>query len=246
MDNWYSSNPLFRTLLSHSTFALGTIRPNRREYPKELVKESKKFSYGQSSFRQNEHLVAYSFFDRKAVFFLSSFHAPNQDSTIERRDNSGESKSISVPSAVKDYNSYRSGVDTIDQRLSYYSLPRKSRQWWPRLAWWLIDVAIANAHRLYQIQIDPKCTVLDFWLKLMHELGEDSDSTSFTTTSKRHNTLQHSPLGHWPSESAKRGRCQRCFHVRGTRRDVSIKCELCDVYLCMDPCFKEHHSSMHQ
>jgi hypothetical protein len=47
MDNWYTSIPLFRTLLSHSTFALGTIRSNRKEYPKDLVKTATKKHKGQ-------------------------------------------------------------------------------------------------------------------------------------------------------------------------------------------------------
>jgi len=74
MNNFYSSLPLFRVLLSHSTYALGTIRSNRKEFPKDLVQETENVERGQSSHRQIGDLMAYSFYDRKPVYLLSSFH----------------------------------------------------------------------------------------------------------------------------------------------------------------------------
>jgi hypothetical protein len=160
MNNHFSSIPLFNKLLSHSTFGLGTFQPNRKGFPSEMVSEIKNFNRGDHSFRQNGHLVTYSFMDRQPVYFLSSFHSPNQHDSISRVDKGGTRLTFTVPSAVKDYNLYRGGVDVLDQLHSYYSILRKSRRWWPRLAWWLIDAAISNAHRLYQVRVDPKCSQL--------------------------------------------------------------------------------------
>ena len=114
MNNFYSSLPLFRLLLSHSTYALGTIRSNRKEFPKDLVQETENVAHGQSSHRQNGGLVSYSFHDRKPVYLLSLFHPPPKKSTIDCRDSSGKVKSRFVPAAVKDYNSCRGGVDNVD------------------------------------------------------------------------------------------------------------------------------------
>jgi len=118
-DNWYTSPALFQTFLRNSTFALGTTLANRKGFPRSLVPEVANFARFQWSFRQNDKLVAYAFFDRKPVYLLSTVHPPTQTSTIDRRDKTGESHAHTVPTAVKDYTSLRGGVDTIDQLQSY-------------------------------------------------------------------------------------------------------------------------------
>ena len=112
MNNYFSSILLFQTLLSHSTYALGTFQPNRKGFPSEMISEIKDFSRGEYSFRLKEHLVTYSFLDRQPVYFLSSFHSPNHMDSISRVDKGGQQLTFTVPSAIKDYNSYRGGVLT--------------------------------------------------------------------------------------------------------------------------------------
>ena len=240
MNNFYSSFPLFRILLSHSTYALGTIRSNRKEFPKDLVGETENFERGQSSHRQIGGLVAYSFYDRKPVYLISSFHPPSQKSTIDRRDPSGQVMSISVPTAVKDYNSYRGGVDNVDQRMAYYSIPRKSRRWWPRLAWWLIDAAISNAHRLYQMQINPTCNGLDFRMKLMHELAGDICSDRSEEHNKRQCMHSTSTDTHRLSQSDNLHDCSICSRQPMRRKRTHFMCSPCHVYLCCPPCYDTH------
>jgi hypothetical protein len=41
------------------------------------------------------------------------------------------------------------GVDVFSQRESYSRIGRRAKRWWPRLAWFLIDMAINNAYILY-------------------------------------------------------------------------------------------------
>ena len=118
------------------------------------------------------------FVDRNPVYFLSTFYYPSQLDTLERRGKNGQKLVFEVPQAVTIYNSTRCGVDTLDQFQSYYSIGRKNRRWWPRLAWWLFDMCIINAHRLYEIKNKEKISSRDFRTKLMHELAGDSDSSS--------------------------------------------------------------------
>jgi hypothetical protein len=47
------------------------------------------------------------------------------------------------------YSTWMRGVDLFSQRESYSRIGRKSRRSWPRLAWFLIDLAINNAYILY-------------------------------------------------------------------------------------------------
>ena len=135
MNNLFCSPTLSQTLLDNSTFILGTIRPNRIGFPASLVSEASRMSRGQWSFRQNGKLVAYLFVDRHPVYFLSTFYYPSQIDTLDRHGKRGEQLHFQVPLAVTAYNSTRCGVDTMDQLQSYYSIGRKNRRWWPRLAW---------------------------------------------------------------------------------------------------------------
>ena len=243
MNNFYSSLPLFRLLLSHSTYALGTIRSNRKEFPKDLVQETENFAHGQSSPRQIGGLVAYSFHDRKPVYLLSSFHPPSKKSTIDRRDSFGTVKSISVPAAVKDYNSYRGGVDNVDQRMAYYSITRKSRRWWPRLARWLIDAAISNAHRLFQMKINPKCHGLDFRMKLMHELAGDIEIPSPIRKHTKTATDMSSSQRHYLAASDKKHDCSICSRPFPHRTQTKYICTVCNVPVCFLECYDKHREA---
>ena len=190
--------------------------------------------------------MAYTFHDRKPVYLLSSFHPPSKKSTIDRRDSFGTVKSISVPAAVKGYNSYRGGVDNVDQRLSYYSVAGKSRQWWPRLAWWLINAAIANAHRLFQLRVDPTCSVLQFRMKLMHELAGDIDSPP---PIRKHVAHPADPLPsprHLLIHSDTRHDCSICSHRSTGRHETHYLCSPCQAYVCVTPCYDPLREASHQ
>src|SRR5690242_10853578 len=80
------------------------------------------------------YLVAFLFVDRNPVYFLSTFYYPSQLDTLERRGKNGQKLEFEVLEAVTAYNSTRCGVDTLDQLQSYYSIGRKNRRWWSRLA----------------------------------------------------------------------------------------------------------------
>jgi len=240
MDNWYTSIPLFNILRAHGTRALGTIRSNRVGFPQDMVEESKHLSSGQSLFRQSGQLVAYSFFDRKPVHFLSTFHPPNDKSQIKRRNDDGTERSVTVPTAVKDYSRHRSGVDTLDQLTSYYSITRRSVRWWPRLCWWLVDVAIHNAHKLFQRVVEPSCTTLKFRTALMHELAEEKNSHSPQKQTKRQQTFSSTHPSHALVHSTRRRECRVCSHHRSHRKETNFMCAPCEVYVCATPCYDIH------
>jgi len=47
------------------------------------------------------------------------------------------------------YTKRMGGVDRADQHIGAYSATRRSRRWWLRILYYLLDVAIVNAHILY-------------------------------------------------------------------------------------------------
>jgi len=243
MNNFFCSPSLCQTLLRNSTFVLGTIQSNRRGFPSSLVEESSNLSRGQWSFRQNEKMVAYVFVDRKPVYFLSTYYYPSQLDTLERHGKKGQKLLFEVPKAVTAYNSFRSGVDIMDQLQSYYSIGRKNRRWWPRLAWWLIDMCILNAHRLNEIKKNEKMSVREFREDLMHELAGDIFCKSKHQHIIRKEVRSQYSFNHHLVITEDKRDCSICSSRPDQRKTTKFQCKICNVFLCPDTCYDIHINS---
>jgi hypothetical protein len=115
---------------------------NRKEMPKQTF--SVKLKKGEKISRQRDHLLATKWKDTRDVFSLTSAH---EDETVEAPSSRGTHKI--KPTAVLDYNKYKTGVDRSDQMLSYYSFERKMIKWWKKFFFHPFDLAIVNAHILH-------------------------------------------------------------------------------------------------
>lgn len=76
LDNWYSSPKIFDYLKANDTNAIGTVRSNRKNMPKEL--EKLKLRKGQTAIRSSRGILALKWSDRKDVYLLSTKHANEQ------------------------------------------------------------------------------------------------------------------------------------------------------------------------
>ena len=81
-DNYFTSVNLLSTLLNNGTYACGTIRTNRKQYPAEISEETKKRSRGESVFRQCGKLVATAWKDNKVVNIASTLVDPVEHMTV--------------------------------------------------------------------------------------------------------------------------------------------------------------------
>ena len=54
------------------------------------------------------------------------------------------------PMVVDRYNQGMGGVDKADHYAVFYSIKRKSKKWWRKLMFWLLEVAIVNSYILYK------------------------------------------------------------------------------------------------
>lgn len=70
-------------------------------------------------------------------------------------------KNVKSPLAVKDYNTFMGGVDLADRYRMLYDVNRKSKKWWHRLFFALLDICFVNAYVIYT-QIFDKLPLLDF------------------------------------------------------------------------------------
>ena len=69
--------------------------------------------------------------------------------SLSKDTNQGE---VIKPLMVQSYNMNMGGVDRFDQRLSYYSLSRKSKKWWKKVFFRLSEMALINSMILFHIK----------------------------------------------------------------------------------------------
>lgn len=158
-------------------------------------------------------------------------------------------------------------MDHADQLRALYCVNRKSRKWWHRLFFGMIDIAFVNAYSVY-CQIFEKVSVKEFrrsvavGLMTMSKevVGKRSGSSgSFNvnaaSTSNSRNQRGASSysvpkdirLGnrgcHWLAFTKRRGRCESCSLKNIQSRPYST-CSTCKVYLCSNEkknCFADYH-----
>ena len=73
---------LLSTPLEKGTYACGTIRTNREQYPAEISEEVKKYYHGESAFCQCGNLVATAWKDNKVVNIVSKLADPQEHTTV--------------------------------------------------------------------------------------------------------------------------------------------------------------------
>ncbi|GFV21212.1 piggyBac transposable element-derived protein 4 [Trichonephila clavipes] len=98
MDNYYNSPELGEMLLKYKTDFFGTLRPNRKDLPKELKTE--KLKKGDLLAYQRGKMMTMRWRDKKYVHFISSIHNP-EIVTVPNKLKNGE---IEKPKIVLDYN----------------------------------------------------------------------------------------------------------------------------------------------
>jgi len=81
-DNFYTSPKLAKDLLVDGTYLTGTVRTNRKGFPKDLVGE--KLDKNVSVFLHCDGITAVHWKDKRDVFCLSSLHG-NERETVKRQ-----------------------------------------------------------------------------------------------------------------------------------------------------------------
>ena len=153
----------------------------------------------------------------------------------------GATYQLGCPQAISDYFHHARAVDVINQ-LHYSYLPgRKSRKCWTRLVWWLIDICILNAFRLWQVQ-HPDELHLDFRMQLAHELMECLPAARRPRrTAQGHSN--HGALAHTHFSVLTHGAadCVVCSKQPAHRQRTNYICSACQLHMCLGACFSSHH-----
>lgn len=130
------------------TLACGTIQNNRKGMPQNLKKDSD-IARGHFDHRySNSGIGIFKWKDNKAVYLASNYHG-NETNIVQRTLKDGSKSDITCPILVKDYNAFMGGVDHADRLRALYNIDRKSKKWWLRIFWGLLDMVFVNAYVVY-------------------------------------------------------------------------------------------------
>jgi hypothetical protein len=241
-DNWFTSPVLLNALKGRGIRMCGSVRSNRRGMPKVPKEAVKALGRGEWIQRQKGDMSLAVWKDQKAVWVLYNHVSPRATSTLDRWSDEGEKVSVGCPRAIHDYFYNARSVDVLSQLHYAYPIGRKSMRCWPRLAWWLIDMCIINAFKLWSIGQDHS-SQLRFREELMHELLKQLPPER--TPRKRGAGLHptHALASeHFTIHTGQLRDCKVCSTQPHDRRQTHYACAACDVHLCIGDCFARYHA----
>ena len=147
-DNFFSSFQLLQELQKNQIYATATVRSNRLELPV-IARKPARMERGQFKWRSRDNVSYVQWMDTKHVHVISTAFSPTDTSDVNRRQKDGTLSTVTCPSSVIQYTARMGGVDRFDERRSHYSVSRRSRKWWLRIFYFLLDSCIVNAYVLY-------------------------------------------------------------------------------------------------
>jgi hypothetical protein len=175
------------------------------------------------------------------VWVLSNHCSPKEVASLERSGADGEMVAVPCPRAVRDYNFHRGEVDRVDQLHEGYLIGRKSKKSWPRLAWWLLDMCILNAFKLWAIG-KQGARQLDFRIQLLHALVKllEADQQALRQ-SRGDNASVALAKEHYSIHVDEKRDCSVCSQRPDHRVETRYACAKCHAHLCLGPCFARYH-----
>ena len=275
-DNWFTSMKLVEHLATRGIWACGTVQERRLrgltfKSDKDLKKNGRGSFDEKSTVIEDYVLTAVKWFDNRPVTLLSSFLSSQPIVTCKRYDKKEKVyRDIVLPNIVSQYNENMGGVDSHDQMMSYFRMSFKSKKYYLRLVFHLIDMVVVNTwHLLRREEVKRKVayahqtSLCEFKLVLSDSLmmtnkdvvqrkrgrpSEDSLQRQFDKKKKvGHATkplvamdIRKDGKGHWPSFHEKRGTCK----YPGCNAKKYMYCMKCEVHLCCDRennCFYKFH-----
>lgn len=254
----YSSPKLFHQLYHRKTNACGSVRRTEKDLPKidgKLAKgELKIFHNG---------IISYQYWkETQEISMLSTFHRPTVSNT-GRNNNKGDP--VIKPQCFQDFTRQMMGMNKCDNILASIHSSRRGLRWYTKLFFILMDLALLNAHTLFQIKMGKKVPFIKFHMEVIRQLikyhGYKESSLTIERITKRKsdsyseslstNTLKSrldAKYGHFierlPStgkKSVAMARCSVCT-INKIRRETRYRCKQCLKALCVDPCFEIFHT----
>lgn len=252
MDRFYTSPLVLKHLWNKQTNAVGTVMSNRKNLPKDLIKQ--KLLKDEITFARCGPQMFLKWKDTRDVLVMSTVH--NADlAPVTVRSKVGPLEKFK-PQVIIDYNKYKTGVDHGDQMIAYYPFNRKTMKWWKKMFFHLFMVSTVNSfilHKKTQNVKNENLRLRNFMINLASQLANQSDSyPRFNEVSNSENRLKGrhfiSKIPPTLSKAHPRRVCKVCAEKakRSTgnrgRKETSYYCSSCNKPLCVDECFEIYHT----
>ncbi|KAF3842779.1 hypothetical protein F7725_001628 [Dissostichus mawsoni] len=249
VDNFYTSPALFGDLFAKNIGCCGTIRKNRVGFPKTVLNDfPKKAERGDLRWIRRSELLFVKWMDNREVTMCSTVHAAFSGQTVRRKVKQAgvwQTKIVTVPDAVVDYNRSMGGVDVSDALIGYYSVHHKTMKWYKTFFYHFLDIAVVNSFLLH---------------KELHKMRGDPGGTKPHTQKSFREQLAADMRGEVPAAppppcmpayygedaTALRRYCRRCSEAGKKTVKTPVYCTKCHVPLCFTSkknCFKAWHTS---
>lgn len=231
IDNWFTSLPLVKTLLSDFKLTvIGTIRKNKRELPVEFSKPvSRPEKSSMFGFRNECTLVSYIPKKGKNVLLVSSLHHSD--------DINNETGDLQKPEMVTEYNKTKGGVDVVDKLVSSYDCARNTRRWPMVIFYTMLNVAGINAQVIFTSN-NPETKILR--RNFLRELADNlirpylQRRVSLTNIPRSLQIRLKEVCGieNDNQENVIPGRCSYCGWKKN--RKTRFSCFQCNTYMCLE------------
>lgn len=271
-DNYYSTVPLVVHLARRGIFSLGTVRKNRVPNSKipsdsDMKKKARGTSEECVTTVEGVEVTCVTWKDNKLVNLLSTFAGQEPLGEIRRYDRK-QSKyiTISCPNIVQIYNKHMGGVDLLDGLIGRYKIKIRTKKWYMRLFYHLLDVTLVNSWIIYKKTMLSRnekhvLNLAEFRSEIAYCLcnyetggpkrrGRPSEiETQIEEKRKRSATTAYVPPkdvrldgnNHWPVYEATRQRCK----LPSCKSFSFIKCSKCALHFCLNKsnnCFFKFHT----
>lgn len=265
-DNWFCGVDLQVVLKKVGISSVGTVCEARLKgcqlpSDKDLKKKGRGSYVEMATTFEGVSLRAVKWFDNRPVTLLSTFASASPEQAVKRFDKKTRTTvSIPRPAIVGIYNECMGGVDLMDMLVALYRIHVRSKKWYRRLFFHLLDVVVVNCWLLYRrdataanVPCKHQMTLLTFKADIACTLRQQGKVSTPSRKrplgpSKVENELQakkrrgpSAPVpckeirldttDHLPMFSAKKGRCKYPNCTGITR----VMCRKCNVHLCFTP-----------
>ena len=271
-----SSLPLVEYLSKRQIWCCGTVRPNRLQNLKmlsddELKKQGRGSIDAWHTSDAGTELVCVKWFDNKSVHLLSSFLQAHPVDLVERFDKK-QNKTVEVPrpNIVKQYNKCMGGVDLADMLLALYRIEVKSKKFYHRFIFHLLDICVVNSWILYRRNINAEAGKQTKYMPLIYfkmliveglistgkprsctpkrgrpssQMNSEEDTPPPRRTKNQRtpsSQIIHDHTDHMPIITPTRLRCK----MKNCSSKTNVSCEKCKVNLCLNKTnnhFKDFH-----
>jgi hypothetical protein len=148
-DRFFSSIPLMDRLHGIGVNAVGTIARSKADQPILFEKDLRRDEYVGRVGGKGPRKSIFMWHDTETFRVISNYHG-SDTVEVERRQKDGSLKMKTCPKAMADYGKYMGGVDTANQLRRYYERDRRSKKWWHRIFYSLLETTIVNSWICYK------------------------------------------------------------------------------------------------